>query len=202
MWRARSSGRAKPWNCCARRSASIRAAYDIDDRLMEISYGEWEGLTLPEIDVRVPGVLARRERDKWDFAPPGGECYREVARRDGEWYAALTRDTVVAAPRRRGARSDGALQHDAEGGSHARANRARRRLCLRRRQRWRATRERRCYSKTEIAAKTKAAEPWSSRLARSRKISRNQKLTAQSQYEARAVIIYFDFFLAFFSSSP
>ena len=26
-----------------------------------------------------PGVLARRERDKWDFAPPGGESYREVA---------------------------------------------------------------------------------------------------------------------------
>jgi broad specificity phosphatase PhoE len=73
------------------------AAYDVDDRLMEISYGEWEGLTLPEIDVRVPGVLARRERDKWDFAPPGGESYRQLTARIGEWYAGLTRDTVVAA---------------------------------------------------------------------------------------------------------
>jgi broad specificity phosphatase PhoE len=72
-------------------------AYDVDDRLMEISYGEWEGLTLPEIDVRVPGVLAQRERDKWDFAPPGGESYRQLTARIGEWYAAMTRDTVVAA---------------------------------------------------------------------------------------------------------
>ena len=30
-------------------------AYAIDDRLMEISYGEWEGLTLPEIEARDAG---------------------------------------------------------------------------------------------------------------------------------------------------
>jgi probable phosphoglycerate mutase len=74
-----------------------RKAYAVDDRLMEISYGEWEGLTLPEIDARMPGMLAERERDKWDFAPPGGESYRELTRRIGEWYAGLTADTVVAA---------------------------------------------------------------------------------------------------------
>jgi probable phosphoglycerate mutase len=72
------------------------AAYAIDDRLMEISYGEWEGLTLPEIDNRMPGLLAARDRDKWGFAPPGGESYRELTRRTGEWYAAVTRDAVVA----------------------------------------------------------------------------------------------------------
>jgi broad specificity phosphatase PhoE len=73
------------------------AAYDVDDRLAEVSYGEWEGSTLAEIQVRDPGVLERRERDKWDFAPPGGESYREVAKRVGAWYATVTRDTVVAA---------------------------------------------------------------------------------------------------------
>jgi broad specificity phosphatase PhoE len=72
-------------------------AYGTDDRLMEISYGEWEGLTLPEIDARHPGALAERERDKWDFAPPGGESYRELGKRVSVWYAGLTRDTVVAA---------------------------------------------------------------------------------------------------------
>jgi broad specificity phosphatase PhoE len=71
--------------------------YQTDDRLLEISYGAWEGLTLPEIEARMPGLLAERERDKWDFAPPGGESYRELTARIGEWYAALTRDTVVAA---------------------------------------------------------------------------------------------------------
>jgi broad specificity phosphatase PhoE len=71
--------------------------YEVDDRLMEISYGDWEGLTLPEIDTRMPGLLAEREQDKWDFAPPGGESYRELTGRIGAWYAALTRETVVAA---------------------------------------------------------------------------------------------------------
>ncbi len=71
--------------------------YGVDPRLMEISYGEWEGLTLPEIEARTAGVLAERDRDKWDFAPSGGESYRELAGRIGEWYRSLTRDTVVAA---------------------------------------------------------------------------------------------------------
>lgn len=71
--------------------------YDVDGRLAEIAYGEWEGHTLPEVQARDPGVLKRRDRDKWDFRPPGGESYREVARRVGEWYATVTRDTVVVA---------------------------------------------------------------------------------------------------------
>jgi probable phosphoglycerate mutase len=72
-------------------------AYEVDDRLMEISYGEWEGWTLPEIQARDPHVLARREEDKWGFTPPGGECYRDVAARVSAWYATVTRDTVVVA---------------------------------------------------------------------------------------------------------
>ncbi len=71
--------------------------YAIDNRLMEISYGEWEGSTLPEIEARDPEALVRRERDKWGFEPPGGESYRDVAERVGAWYAALTRDSVVVA---------------------------------------------------------------------------------------------------------
>jgi len=71
-------------------------AYGIDASLMEIAYGEWEGLTLPEIAARNPDVLAERDRNKWDFVPPGGESYRELASRIAEWYRALTRDTVVA----------------------------------------------------------------------------------------------------------
>ena len=71
--------------------------YEIDARLIEIAYGEWEGLTLQEIEMRNAGVLSARARDKWDFAPPGGESYRELADRIGSWYNSLTADTVVAA---------------------------------------------------------------------------------------------------------
>jgi broad specificity phosphatase PhoE len=73
------------------------ASFDLDDRLKEISYGQWEGSTLPEIEARDPHLLARREDDKWGFAPPGGESYRNVAGRVASWYATVARDTVVAA---------------------------------------------------------------------------------------------------------
>jgi probable phosphoglycerate mutase len=46
---------------------------------------------------RDPDVVARREADKWEFLPPGGENYRQVALRVGAWYATLERDTVVCA---------------------------------------------------------------------------------------------------------
>src|SRR5579859_4874468 len=62
------------------------AAYAVDDRLQEISYGDWEGSTLPEIGARDPQLLATREQDKWGFRPPGGESYRDVAARVAAWY--------------------------------------------------------------------------------------------------------------------
>jgi probable phosphoglycerate mutase len=73
------------------------AGYAVDERLLEISYGEWEGLTLPEISARDPKRLAAREQDKWGFRPPGGESYRDVAARVAAWYATASRDTVIAA---------------------------------------------------------------------------------------------------------
>lgn len=72
-------------------------AYTADDRLQEISYGEWEGLTLAEIKLRDPKRLAAREHDKWGFRPPGGESYRDLAARVAAWYATVSRDTVIAA---------------------------------------------------------------------------------------------------------
>jgi probable phosphoglycerate mutase len=71
--------------------------YRIDARLTEISFGEWEGLTYDEVILRDPDVVARREADKWEFLPPGGESYRQLALRVGAWYATLERDTVVCA---------------------------------------------------------------------------------------------------------
>jgi probable phosphoglycerate mutase len=47
--------------------------------------------------LRDSDVVAKREADKWEFLPPGGENYRQVALRVGAWYESLTRDTVVCA---------------------------------------------------------------------------------------------------------
>jgi broad specificity phosphatase PhoE len=73
------------------------AGYGLDARLAEISFGEWEGLTYAEVMLRDPDLVATREADKWEFLPPGGENYRQLALRVGAWYATLERDTVVCA---------------------------------------------------------------------------------------------------------
>jgi broad specificity phosphatase PhoE len=72
-------------------------SYDIDTRLGEISFGEWEGLTYLDVLKRDKDVVARREGNKWRFQPPGGESYEQLAVRVGAWYATVVRDTVVTA---------------------------------------------------------------------------------------------------------
>ena len=71
--------------------------YEIDARLAEIAFGEWEGLTYADVEARDRAVLAERESDKWQFMPPAGESYAQLTRRIAEWYATLRADTVVCA---------------------------------------------------------------------------------------------------------
>jgi probable phosphoglycerate mutase len=74
-----------------------RDGYALDDRLREIGYGQWEGSTLPEMQVRDPQLYAKRQTEKWTVSPPGGESYVEVQARMADWYASLTEDTVAVA---------------------------------------------------------------------------------------------------------
>jgi probable phosphoglycerate mutase len=71
--------------------------YAIDDRLRELGYGEWEGSTLAEMQVRDPDLFARRQAEKWTVAPPGGETYVSLQARVADWYRGLRGDTVAAA---------------------------------------------------------------------------------------------------------
>jgi broad specificity phosphatase PhoE len=71
--------------------------YRVEPRLIEIAFGEWEGLTYAEVLARDKGVIARRESDKWGFVPPGGESYAQVGVRVSQWHASVAADTVVAA---------------------------------------------------------------------------------------------------------
>lgn len=74
-----------------------QSGYALDDRLREIGYGQWEGATLPELQLREPELYARRQTGKWTVSPPGGESYVEVQARMQEWYASVTADTVAVA---------------------------------------------------------------------------------------------------------
>jgi broad specificity phosphatase PhoE len=70
-------------------SGRVGAPVEIDGRLTELDYGEWEGLTVEEIDRRFPG-----ERELYDADPSihrvgGGESGLAVAARVGDFMESL-----------------------------------------------------------------------------------------------------------------
>jgi broad specificity phosphatase PhoE len=71
--------------------------YRVDERLAEIAFGEWEGLTYDDVLARDRDVVAKRESNKWGFLPLGGESYAQVTERIRAWYETVEKDTVVAA---------------------------------------------------------------------------------------------------------
>ena len=73
------------------------SAYRTDARLMEMSFGRWEGFTFAELQAREAPALAARERDKWGFVLPGGESYAQLQVRVRAWYESMERDSVVSA---------------------------------------------------------------------------------------------------------
>jgi broad specificity phosphatase PhoE len=71
--------------------------YSVDDRLREIGYGHWEGLTLPEMERHDAATFGARKLDIWGVAAPSGESYASVTLRMRDWYESLLVDTVVVA---------------------------------------------------------------------------------------------------------
>ena len=70
--------------------------YLLDDRLMEVHFGDWQGFTLAEIGLVHPELLEARHRNKWNFIPPGedAENYDMLARRFSGWLATVEVPTV------------------------------------------------------------------------------------------------------------
>lgn len=71
-------------------------AYRTDDRLKELSFGDWQGFTYSELEARDPGVSAERAHDKWRFVPPGegAESYAMLALRIAPAVFSFSRPTV------------------------------------------------------------------------------------------------------------
>jgi probable phosphoglycerate mutase len=63
--------------------------------LKELTFGDWEGLTWPQVEARDPAGVAARRADIWNFAPPNGESYAMLAERLEPWLAGLTGDSFV-----------------------------------------------------------------------------------------------------------
>ncbi len=73
------------------------AAYRLEPVLREISFGRWEGFTIPELKLTDPEGVARRRADKWGFVSPEGESYRMLSDRVAGWLPTVGRDSVVVA---------------------------------------------------------------------------------------------------------
>jgi len=73
--------------------------YRIDDRLIEVSFGDWEGHTLSELEALEPSVDMRtreRKAGKWDFQPPGesAESYEILTWRIAAWLESVKQPTI------------------------------------------------------------------------------------------------------------
>jgi len=69
--------------------------YGLEPALKELTFGEWEGLTWPQVWSRDPAGARAREADKWNFAPPGGESYAMLAQRLQPWLDSRDGDCFV-----------------------------------------------------------------------------------------------------------
>ncbi|MGE5504477.1 MAG: histidine phosphatase family protein, partial [Actinomycetota bacterium] len=68
-----------------------------DDRLKEVSTGEFSGLYKSELDARFPDLMKGRGRAAWYLRCPGGECWEDMTARIGTWLAERRDDEQVVA---------------------------------------------------------------------------------------------------------
>jgi probable phosphoglycerate mutase len=69
--------------------------YATDDRLKELTFGDWEGLTDADLQTVSAELIAARAKDKWRFVPPNGESYRILSERVAQWLGGIVRPTLT-----------------------------------------------------------------------------------------------------------
>jgi broad specificity phosphatase PhoE len=91
-------GRARETMQIIRGALGLPAAgYAIDERLKELSYGDWEGQLQADLPATDPAGWAARAPDPYRWRPTGGESYADLTVRAVDWLSGVERDTLVAA---------------------------------------------------------------------------------------------------------
>ncbi len=74
------------------------APISLDERLVELDFGEWEGRAWEDIHRENPEAMSYWAEDWVNRAPPGGECFAEQQARCGQWLddrLGNARDAIV-----------------------------------------------------------------------------------------------------------
>lgn len=66
-----------------------------DPQLAELAFGQWEGMTWPDLRRRDPELVKQRELDPWSFVPPDGESYQQLSVRAGAALDRIPGNAVV-----------------------------------------------------------------------------------------------------------
>lgn len=99
-WVASPLGRTRETMELVRKAAGLNPeAYRIDPLLVELSFGDWEGQTLLEVEAHSPELIAQREKGKWNFRPPGerSESYALLAERIDRFLSTVRVPTICVA---------------------------------------------------------------------------------------------------------
>jgi broad specificity phosphatase PhoE len=83
-WRLVSSPLGRARQTAQAIGARLGLPVEIDERLAEIAFGDWEGLVRDDVAPQHPELFASRE---WLVSPPGGETFEDVAGRVRSWLA-------------------------------------------------------------------------------------------------------------------
>jgi ribonuclease H / adenosylcobalamin/alpha-ribazole phosphatase len=98
------------------------APIETDERVTEMDYGEWEGLTYAEIEARFGEARRIWEADPASLACPGGESGSDVARRVRAWLEELI-EWAMARPADDGAQDAEELDRGVLAVAHSTTNR-------------------------------------------------------------------------------
>lgn len=67
----------------------------VDPRLIEISFGIYEGMLHAELAAGEMAIAGERDASFWNFRPPEGESYEDVAGRIRDFAASLNRPSII-----------------------------------------------------------------------------------------------------------
>ncbi|MBA2127302.1 histidine phosphatase family protein [Hyphomicrobium methylovorum] len=70
-------------------------AFATDDRIVELSYGHWEGELAAELPSKDPAGVAAKSLDPFHWRPIGGESYADLEARISPWLGGIKKTTVA-----------------------------------------------------------------------------------------------------------